>query len=252
MIVTPIKTGKITIDNTSLFSVLDQHLPSLKEKSVVVVTSKIVSICEGRVQKKVGNEKKDALVIAEAELYLPRRQNQYGFMITINQGTMIASAGIDESNGNGYFVLWPKNPQKSANDIRRYLIKKHQLKHLGVIISDSRITPLRRGVTGVSIAHSGFRLLNDYVGKPDIFGRIMKVEKANIADSLATAAVVAMGEGDEQQPLAVIEDLDFVHFQDHNPTAKELKNNRTTIETDVFSKMLKAVKWQKGKKGVKK
>lgn len=250
MKVTPIKTGKITIKNTSLFFILDQYLPPLKEKSVVVVTSKIVSICEGRVQKKVGDEKKDALAIQEAEWYLPRNENQHNVMITINQGTIIASAGIDESNGNGYFVLWPKNSQKTANDIRGYLINKYHLKQLGVIITDSRLTPLRRGVTGVSLAHSGFRCLNDYVGKPDIFGRLMKVEKANIADSLATAAVVVMGEGNEQQPLAIIEDLDFVHFQNHNPTVSELKNNRVTIETDVFAKILKAVKWQKGNKGL--
>jgi putative folate metabolism gamma-glutamate ligase len=250
MKVTAIKTEKILPGSISLFEILDKYILDIKEKSVVAIASKIVAICEGRVVKKSSEEQKEVLAKQEAELYLPREYNQYGFMITINKNIMVASAGVDESNGNGYYVLWPSDPQKSANEVREYLVKKFNLSETGVVITDSKLTPLRWGVTGVAVAHSGFNALKNYIGTPDIFGRLMQAEKSNIADSLATAAVVEMGEGDEQQPLAVIDDLKFVEFQKRNPTEEELEALKIALEDDVYASLLTSVKWQKGKKKI--
>lgn len=251
MTVTAYKTHKIKSDD-SLFAILDRYLPTLEEQSVVVLASKIVGICEGRVVKITDPDKKDLqkteLVEKEADYYLPIGYNKYGFMITINRNILVASAGIDESNSDGYFSLWPKDPQKSVNEIREYLRSKHHIKHIGVILTDSKLTPLRWGVTGIAIAYSGFDPLNDYIGKPDIFGRLMHAEKANIADSLATAAVAEMGEGDEQQPLAVITNAKFVNFIDRNPTQDELKTLNIALEDDVYASLLTSVDWKKGTK----
>lgn len=251
MIVKAYKTHKIK-PGELLEHVLDRYIPALEENSVVAIASKIVGICEGRAVKIESEEKKDEqkteLAKKEAEYYLPRAFNQYGFMITINKGIMVASAGIDESNSDGYFSLWPKDPQKSANAIREYLCNKHNVKHVGVILTDSKLTPLRWGVTGVSIAHSGLLALNSYIGKPDIYGRLMHAEQANVADSLATAAVAEMGEGAEQQPLAVITDIPYVTFQDRNPTDEELEKLKIDLNDDVYASLLNAVAWQKGKK----
>ncbi|MBI4096801.1 MAG: coenzyme F420-0:L-glutamate ligase [Candidatus Levybacteria bacterium] len=242
---TPIKTHKIApVDD--LFAILDKYITKLSEKSVVAVASKIVGIAEGRVVKKISEEQKNDLAKEESEYFLPREYNQYGFMITIKRGIIVASAGIDESNGNGYYVLWPEDPQKSANAIREYLIRKFCLHYVGVVITDSKLSPLRWGVTGVAVAHSGFEALNSYIGKPDIFGRKLQAEKTNIADSLATCAVTVMGEGNEQQPLAIIEDLPFVRFQRRNPTKKELDDLTIAMEDDVYASLLKSVKWEKG------
>jgi F420-0:gamma-glutamyl ligase len=257
MIVTPIKTHKISANECTIFSLLDRYLPIIKSRSVVAVSSKIVALCEGRVEKIVSEKQKDMLVEQEAEYFLPREFNQYGFMLTINRGILVASAGIDESNGNGYFVLWPKDPQQSANEIRRFIRKNKMISsafaksqnesEVGVIITDSKLTPLRWGVTGVSLAHSGFKALKSYIGKPDIFGRRMRAEKSNVADSLATAAVAVMGEGNEQQPFALIEDVPFVQFQDRNPTKRELADLRIALEDDVYASLLLSVNWKKGK-----
>jgi putative folate metabolism gamma-glutamate ligase len=251
MQITAYKTHKIK-PQEKLFAILDKYLPELHEKSIVAIASKVVGICEGRVVKIISEQEKDnqktELAEKEADYYLPREFNQYGFMISINRDVLVASAGIDESNSEGAFALWPEDPQKSVNEIREYLCTKHKIKHLGVILTDSKLTPLRWGVTGISIAHSGFEALNNYIGKPDIFGRAMHAEKANIADSLATAAVVEMGEGAEQQPLAIITDAKFVSFQEKNPTQKDLESLKINLEDDVFASMLTAVKWQKGKK----
>lgn len=243
------KTSKINQDD-NLYNILDHYLPKLQEKSIIAVASKIVGICEGRVVK-IGDDpiaEKDALARQESDFYLPREFNQYGFMITINHNLMVASGGVDESNSNGYFSLWPKNPQKSVNTIREYLTKKHGIKELGVILTDSKLSPLRCGVTGYAIVHSGFQALNSYIGKPDIYGRLMHAERSNIPDSLAAAAVAVMGEGAEQQPLAVITDVPFVQFQQRNPTKEELDELRIEIGDDIYSSMLTAVKWKKGEK----
>jgi putative folate metabolism gamma-glutamate ligase len=246
--VTPIKTEKILPGSISLFDLLDKYVVELREKSVVALASKVVGICEGRVVKKTSEEQKEELAKQEADYYLPREFNQYGFMLTINRNMMVASGGVDESNGSGYYVLWPKDPQKSANEIREHLVKKFNLSEIGVIITDSKLTPLRRGVTGYAVAHSGFNALKNYIGTPDIFGRLLQAEQTNVADSLTTAAVFEMGEGNEQQPLVIVEDLISVEFQKRNPTKVELKNLKIALGDDVFSSLLTTVKWQKGKK----
>lgn len=246
MKVTAIKTHKITKDDKDVFAILDKYLPELTEKSVIAVTSKILSIIEGRVVK-IGQVSKDELVTQEAELYLPP-DPKYHFSLTIKNSLLIPSAGIDESNGNGYYVLWPKDPQKLANDIREDLVQKFKIKHVGVIITDSKTTPLRWGVTGAAIAYSGFLPLNDQVGIPDVFGRVMQATKVNVMDGLAASAVVVMGESNEQTPLAVIEDVPFVQFVDRNPTEEELKELKIAIVDDLYAPLLKSVEWKKGQK----
>lgn len=245
MRIASIKTHKITKKDKDIFKILDRYISKLKEKSVVAVTSKIVAICEGRIVR-LGDVDKDTLIRQEAQYYLPK-DNRFHIRFTIKNDTLIASAGVDESNGNGYYVLWPANPQKSANEIRSYLKKKFGIKHVGVIITDSKTTPMRWGVTGIAIAHSGFLAVKDYIGKEDVFGRKFQYEKLSIRDCLASAAVLTMGEGAEQTPLAVIEEIPNIMFQDRNPTQKELQDIRITLDTDLYGPFLRSVRWRRGK-----
>ena len=96
------------------------------------------------------------------------------------------------------------------------------------------------------LAHSGFSALNSYIGKPDIFGKPLKMTSASISDALGTAAVLVMGEGAEQTPLAVVEDIPFVKFLQRNPTKKELLKLKMPLEDDLYAPLLNAVKWRKG------
>lgn len=247
MQVKPIKTHKI-ISGDNITAILDQYLPTLEENTVIAVTSKIVGICEGRLVKAESLEQKFKLAEKEADYYLPPEENQYGIMLTINHNLLVASAGIDASNSDGYYSLWPKDPQKSVNQIREHLVKKHNRKHIGVILTDSKLSPLRWGVTGYAIAHSGFKALNSYIGKEDLFGRVMHMEQLNVMDSLASSSVAVMGEGAEQTPLAAITDVPMVRFQDRNPSQEELDALKITIEDDVYAAMLNSAPWRKGKK----
>lgn len=246
MIVTPINTSVVKT-STNLFSFLDEFLKDMQEASILVVTSKIISLCEGNVRDKKGATK-EQLVEEEAELFIPGSENAYGISFAIKRSMLVPSAGIDESNADGMYVLWPREPQKSANTIREYLAKRFLLKHVGVLITDSRTTPLRWGTTGAALSHSGFMALNNYIGKPDIFGKTLEVTKANIRDALASAAVVVMGEGAEQIPLAIINDIPFVTFQGCDPSAEELENLKISLEDDVYGSILKRAPWKKGGK----
>ncbi|HUD20283.1 MAG TPA: coenzyme F420-0:L-glutamate ligase [Patescibacteria group bacterium] len=239
-----IKTGKIVPNHEKLTTILDKYISDFNERSVLVITSKIVSICEGRVIKK-DNKKKNDLIPQEADYYVPPSKSKYDVTLTIKNNLLIPSAGIDESNGNGYFILWPKNPQRTVNEIRSYLVKRFKLTKVGVIISDSKTTPLRWGTTGTALVHSGFSALNDYIGKPDIFGRLLTMTKVNVMDALAGAAVLVMGESNEQTPLAIITDTPFVQFQKRNPTKKELNNLHIDMSDDVYAPLLTSVKWEK-------
>jgi dihydrofolate synthase / folylpolyglutamate synthase len=248
MKVTAIRTHQITAQDQSLLTLLEAYLPELEERSVLAVTSKIISICQGRLVKIDAVDKHD-LIEAEADYFLPRGQSHFDVSLTITGNIFIPNAGIDESNGNGYYVLWPREPQAVANDLRAFLRRRFSRRQVGVIITDSTTTPLNWGVTGTAIAHSGFLAVNNYMGHPDIFGRTLHMTKVNVANGLAAAAVVVMGEADEQTPLAVLSELPFVQFEEDDPTETELQGLRIAPEDDLYAPLLRSVPWQRGKKG---
>ena len=245
MIIKPIKTARIEAGVVTLQDLIEQHLNQMTENSILVITSKVVSLCENRVEPLTLD--KNDLVHAEADYYTDA-VGPYGFHFTITKNILIPSAGIDESNTNQNYVLWPLDAQKTANEIRAYLATHFGLSHVGVIISDSTCSPMRRGTTGIAIAHSGFLALKNYVGTPDLFGRRFRVSQANISTGLAAAAVVAMGEGTEQTPLCLIEGLESVEFQDRDPSSEELTDLRIEIDEDIFAPFLRGVEWQQGHK----
>lgn len=245
MKVTTYKTDMITSRSHNLFELLDVAVPTLPDRSIVAIAAKIVSLCEGRVVSPDSIEKDD-LIATEAQWYVPR-SGRYGLCFTITHNLFIPTAGIDESNANDQYILWPKDPQASADKIRQHLALRHPGKRVGVIITDSTTRPLLRGTTGIAIAHSGFNALKDYVGTEDIFGRELQFQKSNLANGMAAAAVTLMGEGSEQTPIALLEDLPFIQFQDRKPSQEELDSLRIEPEDDLYWPFLHVAPWQKGK-----
>lgn len=249
MVIKAIKTRKFLPPKDDLWELLSV-VKSLKENSVVAVTSKVVSIGEGRSIPIKDFSDKDKLVIREADKYLPRKFiPEELVMYTLKNNMLVASAGIDESNGNGYYILWPKDPNESAEKIWQFLRNKFKLKKLGVIITDSRLVPLRQGVVGYSIGYFGFKPIKDYRGKLDLFGREFKMETSNIPDSLASAAVLEMGEGKESQPIVIISDISDIQFIDKKYIANKDDSFEIDEEKDVFYLFLSSVKWVKGGSG---
>jgi putative folate metabolism gamma-glutamate ligase len=253
MKITAVKTAVIHPPKDDLPAAIAAAIPmrALKEKSVIVITSKVVSVWQGRCVPMDDYAKKDELVMREADLYLPREMTPGAWcMHTIKNNIFIPSAGIDESNADGYYILWPKDPARAAKKLWTWLRKKYGVKDLGVIISDSHTIPLRRGVMGISLAHYGFEPLKDYRDTPDIFGRTLKMTQTNIPDGLAAAAVVLMGEGDERTPLAVITDIPWVKFVDRQRRSKKpFSSFEIRTREDLYYPLLSGVKWKKGEGG---
>jgi dihydrofolate synthase / folylpolyglutamate synthase len=249
MTITAIRTPRISAGQTTLIQLLGSVLESLPETSVLAITSKIVALCENRTIPVTASNKAD-LIRRYSDKYLPASTSDYGIQFTITNDTLIPTAGIDESNGDGNYILWPEDPQAAANEVREWISTRFDVKDFGVIITDSTCHPLRRGTIGISLAHSGFAALRNYVGTPDLFGREMKASHADISGGLAAAAVLAMGEGAEQTPLCLVTDLDSVDFQRRNPTKEELANIRITPEEDLFGPFLNNIKWEQGERNI--
>lgn len=244
MTVKPIKTRALNPPQDDLMPIIRETITELPEKSILAISSKVVAIDQGRCIRVDQVPDKDELIKREAGRYLTRDYvpNQW-VMMTITDGTLIPTAGIDESNANDHYILMPKDSDAYAKQLWQRLKKEYQVNDLGIIITDSRTTPMRWGVSGISLGYYGFDPLNDYKGTPDIFGRTMKISMANIVDSLAVSAVMVMGEGKETQPLALITDLDKVSFEENDEHRDLLK---VDAQEDLYAPLIQAVPWEKG------
>ena len=162
MKVEAIKT-KIVKPGDNLLTVLDQSIETLEEGSVVVITSKIISICQNAIVSSCVVDK-ESLIFSESDRIFVKK-SPCGMHLTIKDGILIANAGIDESNGNGNYILWPREIEKTMRQVLAHLRTRFQIEKIGVVVTDSKTTPLRRGTTGVGIAFDGslpryFRLVS--------------------------------------------------------------------------------------------
>jgi dihydrofolate synthase / folylpolyglutamate synthase len=247
--VTPIKTRVLNPPEDDLFEVIKESISEIEENSILVVTSKVVSINEGRCIPISEIENKKDLIIEEADKHLldPLIFEGREIRRTIKNNILISSAGIDESNANDYYILWPVDSNKSAREIHKFAKAEYGIKNIGVIIVDSMIIPLRRGTMGISLGYFGFVPLQDYREKPDLFGRDFKFSQTNLVDGLAAASVAIMGEGSESTPLALITDTPFINFIDEEYVSdKKYSSLEVPENEDLFAPFLKAVPWKKG------
>ncbi len=251
MRVTPLKTRQILPPRDDITGLLAEAAGRLSEHSVLVITSKIVAIHQGRCVKAAAVSSKDELITKEADRYLPRStQSAAAALHTLKDGRLIRSAGIDKSNADGYYVLLPKDPDSAAAEFRELIRRKAGLEDLGVIISDSSTLPLRRGALSLAIGFAGLNPLNDYRGQSDLFGRPLRASQGNVADALAAAAGVVMGEGAESVPLALISDLPSEYFRlERYRPAERYGSLEVSIEEDIFAPFWLSAPWRKGGEG---
>lgn len=214
MLITALKSKLIT-PRDSLFDVLVESLQGkkLREKTVLVVSSKVVAVTQGRVKKITSKQDFEKLVKAEADRIFAVKEGAKAsskanpVTLTLKNGIFIPWAGVDRSNiQKGYAVLWPENTQKTAQELLKKLKKKYGLKNAGVIISDSYCAPLRRGVTAVALSCAGIKGVRELKGKKDLYDNKLTVSRQAVADMLASSAHLVMGESDEQTPFAIITD----------------------------------------------
>jgi coenzyme F420-0:L-glutamate ligase/coenzyme F420-1:gamma-L-glutamate ligase len=188
---------------------------------ILVVAQKIVSKAEGRTvalatitpsaeavdlaRETDKDPRLVELILRESNTVLRKKP---GVLIVRNRlGIVGAQAGIDQSNiehadGENALLL-PKDPDASARQIREAIAARTGVRP-GVIVSDSMNRPWRLGSIGGAIGSAGILVLDDRRGGHDIFGRELKVTLVNRADSIATAAILVMGETTEKTPVALV------------------------------------------------
>jgi coenzyme F420-0:L-glutamate ligase/coenzyme F420-1:gamma-L-glutamate ligase len=188
----------------------------LQSGDVLVVAQKIVSKAEHQIvdlsqiepSKKALDLAKDAqkdprlveVILSESREVLRVRR---GLIIVEHRlGFVCANAGVDHSNvgGDDTVLLLPEDPERSAGEIRKTL-ESETGAEIGVLVIDSHGRAWRMGTEGVAIGVSGFPALLDMRGKPDLYDRKLEVTQVGLADELAAAASLVMGQSDERRPV---------------------------------------------------
>jgi|SRR3989344_830322 len=231
MKISAIKT-RIFREHENLGAFIFKYIKKIPENSILVVTSKIVALAEGRTVEHRSNKEKIKLIKEESDFVLKTGQTWF----TIKDGMVMAASGIDESNAKGKLTLLPKDSFRSAEILRKKLMKNFRVKNLGVLITDSGFLPLRVGAIGLALGYAGFQGVRNYIGKKDLFGRVLKVSRTDVADSLATSAVLCMGEGKEKQPLALITNAPVI-FRNKINKKELIINPKKDIYAPLFNKL---------------
>ena len=135
-------------------------------------------------------------------------QHRPGLIIVENKhGVVLANAGIDMSNvgqgGDDVVLLLPLDPDESAARLRKELRKQTGV-NVGVIINDSLGRAFRNGTSGVALGVSGLPAVVDLSGALDLFGRALQATQVAVADELAAAASLLMGQADEGRPVVLV------------------------------------------------
>lgn len=223
-----VKVIKTTIFNAheDLLIFITKHIKSLKENDVLAVTSKIIALSNGNTITREAGDRYLTTVSMQTV------NTPWAVLTLTNEGWCI-NAGIDASNAQDGLITLPERPFEYAHALLKKLKRHYGLKNFGLIITDTRSVPLRVGTIGRTIGCAGFHPFKNYIGKKDLFGRRSRVTVSNIADALAASAVLVMGEGSEQTPLAVIQNAPVTFTQ------SKLKNEETHLfllpEEDIFT-----------------
>ena len=200
---------------------LQENNISLQDNDIFVFAQKIISKAEGRAvnlatitpsQRAMELSKqtdKDArvveLILQESNEVLRTRVG--AIIVEHKLGFVCANAGIDHSNVAGlgdsaeeWVLLLPQNPDRSAEKMRDE-IKSKTSKRVGILIIDSHGRAWRNGTVGVAIGIAGIPGLEDLRGKSDLFGYTLQVTQVGVADELAAAASLMMGQAAEGTPV---------------------------------------------------
>ncbi|WBX82800.1 coenzyme F420-0:L-glutamate ligase [Sphingosinicella microcystinivorans] len=203
--------------------VLAAHTP--EDGDIVVLAQKIVSKAEGRLVpldtvtpspravELAAQCDKDPrlveLVLSETDTVMRVRK---GVLIVRHRlGIVLANAGIDQSNidhSRPAALLLPRDPDASAAVLRDAL-RAASGADVAVLIIDSLGRAWRNGTTGTAIGAAGLPALLDLRGTPDIYGRRLETSELGLADEIAAAASLAMGQAGEGRPLAIVRGVSY-------------------------------------------
>jgi coenzyme F420-0:L-glutamate ligase/coenzyme F420-1:gamma-L-glutamate ligase len=207
-----------------ILTALDGAAMQLQDGDILVIAQKIISKAEGRSisldevkatpeahELALATEKEPEivqLILDESKQILRHRP---GVLIAEHKlGFILANAGLDRSNVDedvNQVLLLPEDPDGSAAKLREQLSSASG-KRLGVIIADSVGRAWRMGTTGMALGSAGVEALTNLRGRKDLFDRELQVSEHAVADSVASAAELVMGEASEAIPVVIVRGLD--------------------------------------------
>lgn len=208
----------------------------IDDGDIIVIAQKIVSKAEGRTVKLrdvVPSEKAKKIALQTlkdprlVELILEEtkeivKATSEIFIVENKKGIICINAGVDKSNvfGNDAYTLLPEDSDKSARELLSEIVKLTG-KKVAVVICDTYSRPFRRGQVGFTIGIAGINPFIDYRGQKDLFNYTLKVKNTAIADEIASAAELVMGQGKEAIPVAIVKNLTRVKWA-KEASAKDL------------------------------
>jgi coenzyme F420-0:L-glutamate ligase/coenzyme F420-1:gamma-L-glutamate ligase len=221
-------------------ALLDVAPDDLADGDVLVIAHKVVSKAEGRVRRLddiepgeralalAGEHRKDprlvqAVLDESAELLRARD----GVLICeTRHGFVCANAGVDQSNASrpGELVLLPEDPDSSARRLRAGVETASGVRP-AVVISDSFGRPWRLGETDVALGAAGLVALDEWSGRPDAYGRELRVTSIAVGDAAAAAADLARAK-DSRRPVVLVRGLERYVTADDGPGAAVLRRAR--------------------------
>jgi coenzyme F420-0:L-glutamate ligase / coenzyme F420-1:gamma-L-glutamate ligase len=220
LIVNAAHSENITICSEDIL-VIAETVIAKSEGTIVDLKTLTPSKLAVELSKKTGKDSKLVqFIINESDEIIKIGPN---FIISeTKHGFVCANAGIDESNvEKGLATPIPVNPDKSADSLRKK-IEDITGKQLAVIISDTQGRTFREGAVGIAIGISGIEPLWNRQGDTDLYGRQLETTSIAVADELAAAASILMGQADEGIPVVIIRGVDYFN---------KLRNKHTTIKS---------------------
>lgn len=209
---------------------------TLQDGDILAVAQKIVSKAEGRlfalrdilpsrraieVAAKVEKDPRLVELILRESSDISRTRPGV-LIVTHRLGFTSANAGIDRSNVDQsreeVALLLPENPDFSAAQLRDEILERTGVK-VGVVITDSHGRPFRLGIVNIAIGVAGLPALWDRRGDTDLFGYTLKVTQIGVADEIAAAAGLLMGQADEGTPVVLLRGL---RYDQPHGTARDL------------------------------
>ncbi|MFV2014468.1 MAG: coenzyme F420-0:L-glutamate ligase, partial [Candidatus Heimdallarchaeota archaeon] len=221
------KSIKIIGWGDSVFDIFIESLRTegfeIQDDDIIIITSKVYSMEQQSAavletiipsQRAIELAKKSKLDPRIAQLVLDESNGEvygavYKAILAKTDSGLSSNAGIDQSNcPEGYALLLPSDPDKIARNFRDQVKQKFD-KKIAVIITDSKTIPLKIGSSAIAIGIAGIDPIIDEKGKPDLYGEPMTLTRSALADNLATAGNLIMGETNERTPFGIIRGLDY-------------------------------------------
>jgi len=220
-----------------ILRIMKKNQQEIKKRDIVVIAHTVVSIAEGKLVKTtdiivspsaeklaLSNEHKPLKIQAALDEAQEIIREEPVLITRTKHGFITDMSGIDESNApEGCFVLLPDDSDKSANEISKSLSQFFGFS-IPVIITDTQGRPWRRGAVNLAIGLAGMSPFTVNAGQRDRFGRELKSSLVCIADELAAASELVMGQADEGIPVAIIRGINWTESKE---IAKNILREKT-------------------------